>query len=130
MNEIYTPPKSEIDPKEEPKPRVSKTLWISAVFFSLLYMGVNVFFTLQLQPDQGSVVGAVLACLIWPLIVVGIVSIWKKNRNSRSRVKAFLFTTIFFLGVAIAANTLLPKYVEYNKQRNADSGAVAPSQVR
>lgn len=89
---------------DENNKKASNNLITAALIAFLIYVGLNISVMAerseQIQSGLGLVsitIGAIIGSLIWPMIVVGIFSIWKRNRNSVTLTKVFFGTSVVLI---------------------------------
>lgn len=101
--------------------KASPGLWFAA----LAGFAVHVIFTVAMLPgggkngaDQvGTFVGRVLGALFWPLVIVGIASLWRSNRTQKRRVRVFFIASVAL--VALQLISVLAIFGLMTQLRNA-----------
>ena len=103
ISEAYKSPESNVEIANVKTAPVYQV--ILAFVGIVLYAASNILVAINVGKTGAELVGTAVGSIFWPLVVVGISQIWKSNRNSKTRVKVFLITTI----VLILLQVIKPK---------------------
>jgi len=88
--------------------KASPGLWFAAIASSAIYVAISVSHVARSNDKDGatqvgSVLGAMLGALLWPLIIMWISSLWKRNRTQKRRVTVFFIASAALVGLQLAA---------------------------